>query len=187
MRWEHSMIVPVEMRQTLPRILHNGVGSNTTEIWAMLVASFEGDLDRVRTLGAAKPALFTCQYDYTPPLHFAVREGHLELVRYLLDQGALDATYKNHPFMDTLPTMASDREYDAIVRLLDEYLRRPDVASHGDMPETGFGTDFERLVDKDDLVAVERMLQERPELARDELAFWGEGISRCRRRGRSTR
>ncbi len=170
------MITPVEMRQPLPRTLHNGSTATTTDIWNTLVASFEGDLDRLQELIASNPALAFSQYDYTPPLHFAVREGHVDLVRYLLDQNALDADYKSHPYWDTLPTIARERGDMEIAALLDARLQRPDVPVYGDMPESGFASEFERLVDRNELAAVERLLGEQPELARNELAFWGEGV-----------
>src|SRR5215212_4215023 len=78
------LIQPVELRKTLPIDLHGGVRSTTTAVWEMLCASRVGDIDRVKDLGSSEPGLITCQYNYTPPIHFAVREGHLDLVRELV-------------------------------------------------------------------------------------------------------
>src|SRR5262252_10495482 len=108
------MILPVEMTKTLPMELHDGAVSTTTDVWNMLAASQDGDFERVKELAQRCPALITCQYDYTAPLHLAVREGHLDLVRYLVEQGALDRTYKNHPFLESLVTLAEDREYKEV-------------------------------------------------------------------------
>jgi ankyrin repeat protein len=91
------------------------------EIWEMLSASRAGDLDRVKELVSRRPELARCEYNYTPPIHFAVREGHLSLVRYLLDQG-VDLNYKTYSFGDSLLTMARDREYHEIAELLLETL-----------------------------------------------------------------
>ena len=98
--------------------LHGGAVSTTTEVWEMLTACHEGDLDRAKGLASRRPELTTCQYNYTPPLHFAVREGHLALVRNLIAHDAFDSNYKSYPFGDTLLTMAEDREYDEIVACL---------------------------------------------------------------------
>jgi hypothetical protein len=68
------VLTPVEMQRTLPMTLHGGLPSTTTEVWAMLSACGAGDLERARELMARRPELATCQYNYTPPLHFAVRE-----------------------------------------------------------------------------------------------------------------
>lgn len=91
------MIQPAEMKKTRPLKLHDGVVSTTTDVWNMLVASQAGDLDRVKELAQRCPALLTCQYDYTSPLHLAVREGHLELVRYLVTQAGIDPNCRTHP------------------------------------------------------------------------------------------
>ena len=118
------MIQPVEMRNTLPMTLHGGASSTTTEVWEMLSASRDGDLDRVMQLISRRPELCTCQFNYTPPLHFAVREGHLPLVRALVDRGALDPRYKTYPFGDSLLTMAQDRGHD------DDRTVSPECARH---------------------------------------------------------
>ena len=97
-----DMLTPVEMQRTLPMKLHGGAASTTTEVWAMLSACRGGDLARAQELMAQRPELATCQYNYTPPLHFAVREGHLELVRALVERRAYDPGYKSYPFGDTL-------------------------------------------------------------------------------------
>ncbi len=44
------------------------------------------------------PELIYAQYNYHPPIHFAVREGHLDLVRYLLRNGAHAPDYRSYPF-----------------------------------------------------------------------------------------
>ena len=67
------MIRPVEMQKALPIELHGGVRAKTTQVWDTLNASRDGDLDRVMELCSALPELSACQYNYTPPIHFALR------------------------------------------------------------------------------------------------------------------
>src|SRR5262249_47937828 len=78
---------------------------------------------RVQALAARCPGLVHCEYNYTPPLHFAVREGHLPVVRYLVERGA-NLVYRTYPFGDSLLTMAQDREHGAIAALLRGELAR---------------------------------------------------------------
>lgn len=176
------MIQPLEMKKTRPMKLHEGAVSTTTDVWNMLTASRDGDLDRVKDLAQGCPALLTCQYDYTAPLHLAVREGHIDLVRYLVEQRALDPTYRNHPFLEPLVTLADDRNYSEIAELPRRGLDNPELTREwGDTGGIERATDetrrrFQGLVDKNKQAEVEALLKERPELALDEDAFWGEGI-----------
>jgi uncharacterized protein len=99
-----------------------------------------------------------------------------------VEQGALDPTYKNHPFLESLVTVAEDREYSEIAEVLKQSLDDSKLTrAWGDTGGIDYGWDetqrrFQGFVDKNKHAEVEAMLQERPELALDEDAFWGEGI-----------
>jgi hypothetical protein len=176
------MIAPVEMRSTRPMTLHGGASSTTTEVWEMLSASREGDLDGMRQLIARRPELATCQFNYTPPLHFAVREGHMPLVRVLVEHKALDPSYKTYPFGDSFLTMAQDRGYDEIARFLLDALANPDLTRKWvETGEIDYRQDeeqrqFDQAVHAGKMLPVERLLDNRPDLASNELSSWAEGV-----------
>jgi uncharacterized protein len=173
---------PVEMEAAYPIELHDGGVATTVDVWETLVASLSGDLQRVRELVEENPGLLTCRFDYTSPMHFAVREGHYELVRYFVEAGALDPGYWVHPFKDPLVNIAFDRGFDEIARYLARGLEDPtSTRAWGDTGKIDFLKDetrirFQRLVDEGKHSDVEAMLEERPDLALDKVAFWGEGI-----------
>lgn len=176
------MIQPLEMKETHLIKLHAGGISTTTEVWNTLSASFDGDVSRVAALVDSNPQLLTCQYDYTSPLHLAVREGHVDLVRFLVERRALDPTYRTHPFLDSLLTVAGDRSFDEITQILRQALADPSLTREwGDTGAIDFEKDetqtrFQQLVNDRQHDEVEAMLLDRPDLALDETAFWGEGI-----------
>lgn len=118
------MIKPIEFREDKSITLPNGETSTTAAVWAMLTASRNGDLDQIKQLLSKSLGLVTCEYNYTPPLHFAVREGHADVTRFLLECGADAATYKTYPFGDSLLTMARDRNYDEVAEILLQFLSR---------------------------------------------------------------
>ena len=47
------------------------------DLWSLFEASASGDLPAVKRLVEARPELVDAKYNYTPAIHFAVREGHL--------------------------------------------------------------------------------------------------------------
>lgn len=176
------MIQPPELKLDLSMKLANGAVSTTTKVWEVLSASHRGDIERVRELGDECPELLYAQYNYAPPIQFAVREGHAELVRFLLDNEAHDPEYKFYPFQESLQTVAADRGFDAIVAMLDEYQRgSKGTKFRGDNGEIMYDRsdleqEFERAVYESDLERTEQILKEHPELATGDTYFWSEGI-----------
>jgi len=176
------MIRPNEMQFDAAMELSNGAVSTTLKVWDILVASRDGNIDKVKELVDSCPELIYAQYNYTPPIHFAVREGHLDLVKYLLDNGAHDPDYKIYPFLDSLNVIASDRGHDEIASLLDQYANEPERQKYkGDngrirINRNDLQREFQQSVDKNDTERVEQILQTNPEFVLDENFFWGEGI-----------
>lgn len=115
------MIKPHELSRELPVKLSIGAVSTTAKVWEILSASNDGSLSRIRQLVNECPELAYAQYNYAPPIHFAVREGHTEIVKFLLDLGAHDPDYKFYPFQESLQTVASDRGFIEIENLLNSY------------------------------------------------------------------
>lgn len=176
------MIQPHEMKLDLPMRLSNGVVSTTTKVWDILMASYEGDLARVRSHVADCPELAYAQYNYAPPINFAVRQGHVEIVRYLLSIGAHDPEYRFYPFQESMQTVAADRGYAEIVDMLNEYESSSDHKKfRGDNGEILYDRnelelEFQQAADIFDLPKVEAILKDHPEFALDNTFFWGEGI-----------
>ncbi|MFC0514787.1 ankyrin repeat domain-containing protein [Mucilaginibacter angelicae] len=176
------MIRPYEMSLGLPMEVADQVISTTDKVWEILLASRNGDLEKVKELRDECPELIYAQYNYTPPIHFAVREGHTDLVRYLLNQGAHEPGYKMYPFREPLDTIAEDRGYHEIAILLKDYAADPARKRYsGDngrifFERTNLQAEFEKVVDRNDVESTELILKEHPEFAKDETYFWGEGI-----------
>ena len=74
--------------------------------WDMLTDARAGDVAALKGALERDPTLVGAGYWYMPPLHFAVREGHLDAVRLLVAAGA-DLTHRNALYgNDTLLQMA---------------------------------------------------------------------------------
>ncbi|MES1220559.1 MAG: ankyrin repeat domain-containing protein [Bacteroidota bacterium] len=176
------MIQPTELKLHLPMEVGNAVISTTTKVWEILLAGYDGESDKVKRLTDECPELIYAQYNYAPPIHFAVREGHVQLVKYLLSHGAHDPDYRFYPFQESLQTIANDRGYTEIENLLAEYA--VNTALHkfkGDNGRIFYNrspqqNEFEKAVDENDLDKTKYILKNHPEFALDETYFWSEGI-----------
>jgi ankyrin repeat protein len=97
-----------------PDALETEAGQHT---WNTIVAAAEGDVIALRRLLERNPRIGLSEYWYTPAIHFAVREGHLEAAQLLLDAGAHPEWNGLHD--GSLIQMASERGYTEIARLLE--------------------------------------------------------------------
>jgi ankyrin repeat protein len=92
------------------------------DVWDTISAAAAGDTPTLRRLIDRDPSLSHSEYWYTPPIHFAVREGHLDAVQILLEAGADPEWNGYHD--GSLIEMARDRGHDAVAQLLDEARKR---------------------------------------------------------------
>jgi ankyrin repeat protein len=124
--------------------------------WEIIVAAATGDAPTLRRLLNGDPALSRRGYFYTPPIHFAVREGHAEIVQMLLDAGA-DSEWNGY-YGDSLIGMARERGHDAVASTLerarDRQGRTPPAETLEDHPihlaaETGDLRRVRELLDAD--------------------------------------
>ena len=113
----------------------------------VIQAAAAGDTRRVRSMVASQPGLVHAEFEYRPPLRFAVAENRLETARLLLDLGA-SGTYDSYG--DPLITIARDRGYAAMETLLATTQReRWGIVPEGD--EIGAiirGQDIQQLLDR---------------------------------------
>lgn len=104
------------------------------DVWDTITAAAAGDTVTLQRLMERDRNLSRAEYFYTPPIHFAVREGHAEAVRILLDAGAAEADW-NGCDLDGLIEIARNRSYEDIALLLEEVrTRRRPVAPAEDHP-----------------------------------------------------
>jgi ankyrin repeat protein len=88
------------------------------DAWAVITAAADGNATAMRRLLDRDPSFSRKGYFYTPPIHFAVREGHPEIVKMLLDAGA-DTEWNGH-YGESLIDMAKERGYDRVASLLEQ-------------------------------------------------------------------
>ena len=152
-------IRPLELRSTRVITLPDGGSAPADTVWSMYLAAHAGDLDQVKALVARHSGLTRHEHNYTPPLHFAVREGHARLVRFLVDRSGIDPSYRSYPFQDTLLTIAEDRGHSAVAAVLREQLSSRFALKDG-------LTAILEAAQQGDLAGVEQELGRDPSLAR---------------------
>ena len=137
----------------MPRELESDKGS---AIWDTITAAATGDTPALERLLERDPSLSRAGYFYTPPIHFAVRAGHLEAVRLLLEAGADPEWNGYHD--GSLIEMARDRGHGSVARLLEEACqRRGRVAPGDDHP-------LHQAAQEDDVLRVGELLDAEPTL-----------------------
>lgn len=92
-------------------------GFRGEDIWDVLTAARDGDVGRLRGLVARVPNIAQAEHWYTPPLQFAVREGHAAATRLLLDAGA-DVTHRTLYGGETLLQVATDRGHEEVAAIV---------------------------------------------------------------------
>lgn len=97
-----------------PVELASGGGRGT---WDTVVAAWDGDVAALRRLLELNRRLARAEYWYTPAIHFAAREGHVEAVRLLLDAGA--DPERNGLNDRNLVEMTRERGHEEIARMLE--------------------------------------------------------------------
>lgn len=144
------MIRPGGLLGNRPYQLADGTTVTTEDVFDTLRAAREGDVHRLKALVERTPALAMVEYNYTPPLHFAVREGHLALTEYLIELGADFAGYRTYPYGDALLTMAEEREHNEVAALLRGHLSRQFAVAEGMRPiiEAGRAGDRNRVIEE---------------------------------------
>ena len=130
---------------------------NPNNVWDMLLAAVEGDLARIRSLLREDPGLANGNWAYYQPLHFAVREGHTEAVRVLLESGADPSSASGLDYHVPPLERARDRGYDEIARLLTDA-----IASRYSAPPVGEGAC--EVVRRGDLAAARSFFDASPEM-----------------------
>ena len=125
-------------------------------IWQVLNAARDGDIGKLRAMLADDPTLANAEFWYTPPLHFAVREGHLDAVRLLLEAGA-DIFHRSLYAQETLLEIAQQRDHGEVAGLLREELGRR-------ASSTGTRHAIHEAVGAGDAEAAQRLLAAQPEL-----------------------
>jgi ankyrin repeat protein len=157
-RRPRPLIRPTELRPGRRYRLRDGAEATTDDVFGMFVAARDGDFESVKRAVARFAALATVEYNYTPPIHFAVREGHRDMVEFFLDRGA-DLAYRSYPFQESLLMFAEDRGHHDVAELLRMRLSR----------RFALASESQTLIEsatKGDIAAIERALATWPGIAR---------------------
>ena len=125
-------------------------------IWKVLNAARDGDTTTLQAMLNDDPTLVRAEFWYTPPLHFAVREGHLDATRMLLDAGA-DIFHRSLYAQETLLQVALDRGHDEVANLLRDELRLR-------VSSSGARHAIHDAVSNGDADAVDKLLAKEPDL-----------------------
>lgn len=124
-----------------------------TDVWAMICAVIDGDLEAVQALVARDPGLANCEMEYFTPYRFAVRENQRAIIDFLLQQKINEEDISRV----TLVQIAKDRGYHDLVNFLEERRRK----LYHIVPE---GAVIAKAIQSADVDAIRTLLNEQPAL-----------------------
>ncbi len=128
------------------------------DAWELFLAAADGDLPNVQRLVESDPEWMHYPIWYEFPLHFAVRSGHLEVVRFLLDAGTNPArsNFCYSSWQKLLPKAQHFGHVEIHALLVAEMRRRFNY-------DPACKPLFDLIGEKDDVAAACRMIDEHPE------------------------
>ncbi len=148
---------PIGMRTASYRSGVDAVDGN--DVWRLMTSSAAGDVEAVRRLVRRDPNLVNAEYWYQFPIHFAVREGHADVVRFLLDSGAEPGRSRyTYNSWQSLVAEATRRGYGDVLAVLEGALR----------DRYGYDPEFEPLaqaIRDRDVTRVRTLVDAHPDLA----------------------
>jgi ankyrin repeat protein len=133
---------------------------NGYDAWALFQACALGDIPQVKGLLRKDRRLVNAQFWYQFPIHMAVREGHAQIAKLLLDHGADPGQSRfTYNSWDKLLLTASERGHRQVESVLQRAMRR----------RFNYTPDFDVL--KESIIArdsrkIGAILRRQPELAR---------------------
>ena len=148
---------PDELSTDKPLVWSTGTGN---QCWQMFTLCRTGELDELKRLVTAHPELVQCQFAYRTPLYFAVRENHVEVVRFLLAAGANPVGLMIN---DSLLQIARDRGYHEMEMLLSRWI-------HGADGPPNAGETLAQAIREQDAQKLTQLLDQHPDwiAARDD-------------------
>jgi ankyrin repeat protein len=97
---------------------------NGHDAWVLFKACAMGDMPKLQRLLAKDQRLVNAQFWYQFPIHMAVREGHAEIVKLLLDEGADPGQSRfTYNSWDKLLLCAKERGYRQVELMLQRAMR----------------------------------------------------------------
>lgn len=107
--------------------------------WEMFCAAIRNDVETLKRHIAEDPERARLEFWYTPPIHFAVREGNLEATRVLWEAYPYDEVTK-------LIHMSDNRDYEAVANYLREQIGAGVFEADRRLHEAVESRDMEELV-----------------------------------------